>query len=293
MLPKSHITNIHRSGVERVIVPSQHNKEAFERSGLKIPISVVPLGTDPDEFPLVEPVRNRPYTFLTIADRGTRKGWQEVYGAFYKLFRGKTDGIQDVRLIIKSIPTGNPLLTLISKAEDMDKRIKIDMSVYKDMADFYRQGDCLVLPSRCEGWGMPHREAAMMGLPVITQKYAGLDDGHTEEWSLIAWGGRIQPVLPQRRGENGEWMVASEHRVADAMQFCYYQPDKAEQVGRNARGWLSTHQTWQDSAAAMIELLQDKGGLDASSEWRRTNGYAPDQVRGTNGEVSVRRVPVR
>jgi glycosyltransferase involved in cell wall biosynthesis len=258
-ISKASVKYIHRSGVERVLVPCQHNKEAFERSGVKTPISVVPLGTDPDEFSMAVPDFQRPYTFLTLADRGTRKGWQEVYNAFYRAFGGKTKGIQDVRLIIKCTPNGNPLLRLITKAEEMDHRIKIDMSIYPQMNEFFKQGDCLALPSRCEGWGLPHREAAMMGLPVLTQKYAGLDDGHTDDWSLVVHGGKIYPIAPAKRGQVGEWMIANENLLSEAMRFCYDEPDKAEHIGKNARGWLCAHQTWQDAAAGLIELIHDQG----------------------------------
>jgi hypothetical protein len=292
LLAKRSAKMVKDAGVERMIVPCEHNKKAFQDSGIKIPIDVLPLGTDPDEFPLVVPDYKRPYTFLTLADRGFRKGWQEVYEAFYLAFGSKSTGDKDVRLVIKSIPKGNPLLDLIGRAEDMDPRISIDISIYPNVADFYRQGDCLALPSRCEGWGMPHREAAMMGLPVITQRYSGLDDGHTEEWSLVVGGGKLAQMPKIRGHEQGEWLIPNKYRLADAMRFCYDEPDKAEHIGKNARSWLSSHQTWQDAAAGMIELIHDKGGLDASSERRRANRYTVDQTWGTNGKVFVRSLPV-
>jgi glycosyltransferase involved in cell wall biosynthesis len=262
-IPKSTARLLNSCGLDRIVVPCQHNLEAFANSGVKVPISIVPLGTDPKEFPVRVPDFKRPYTFLTIADRGTRKGWQEVYGAFYKAFGSKSTGEQNVRLIIKSTPRGNPLLQLLRRAKDWDPRIIIDIGIYSNMADFYAQGDCLALPSRCEGWGMPHREAAMMGLPVIVQQYAGLDDGNTDKWAIIVRGGKIQRVPSKRKEDSGEWMVADEHKVADAMQFCYYAPDKAELIGKEARAWLSEHQTYRDAAAGMIELMHDEGVSDA------------------------------
>jgi len=277
-IPKSTVRLLNRCGLDRILVPCQHNLEAFTNSGVKVPLSVVPLGTDPNEFPVVEQRPERPYTFLTIADRGTRKGWQEVYGAFYKVFGSKSTGEQDVRLIIKSTPRGNPLLQLLRRATDWDPRIVIDIGIYPNMADFYAQGDCLALPSRCEGWGMPHREAAMMGLPVIVQQYAGLDDGNTERWAIIVRGGKIKPVLPHGRGDSGEWMVADEHKVADAMQFCYYAPEKAKLIGQEARAWLSGNQTFMDAAAGLIELMYDEGVLDGESFGRvRRKSQIPNQ----------------
>jgi len=292
-IPKSTVKLLNRCGFDRILVPCQHNLEAFTNSGVKVPISVVPLGTDPDEFLAVKQSPERPYTFLTIADRGTRKGWQEVYGAFYKAFGSKSHGEENVRLIIKSTPRGNPLLQLLRRAKDWDPRIVIDIGIYEDMADFYAQGDCLALPSRCEGWGMPHREAAMTGLPVIVQQYAGLDDGNTNKWAIIVRGGKIKPVLPSGRGDSGEWMVADEHKVADAMQFCYHAPDKAALIGKEARAWLSGHQTYRDAAAGLIELIHEQGGYDGGAIRRvRRESQISNQNGGDYRAVLTSDLPV-
>ena len=57
---------------ERIIVPCQHNAEAFEKSGVKVPIHVIHGGTCPAEFPVVASMPSNPYTFLALADRGAR-----------------------------------------------------------------------------------------------------------------------------------------------------------------------------------------------------------------------------
>lgn len=273
--PKSTSKYIRQAGIERLLVPCEHNVEAFRRSGVKIPISVVPLGVNPEEFPQIVRQSNedRPYTFLTIADRSSRKGWQEVYTAFYKAFSGKQSDIQDVRLIIKCLPNGNGMVDLISKSKDLDKRIQIDISTYDNIADFYRQGDCLVLPSRSEGWGLPHREAAMMGLPVIVQKYAGLDDGHTEEWAIPVDGGKMTPIM-QRGKVIGEWLIADTDDLAAEMFSLYQHPDRGIEKGIQARFWLAANQTWLDSAGILIDLIlegmeEDGDVLDYSTRCYR------------------------
>jgi glycosyltransferase involved in cell wall biosynthesis len=264
LLSKYCIDIIHKSGVERLIVPCEHNKKVFLDSGLKLPISVVPLGTDPDEFPLHDRAIHAPYTFLTIADRGNRKGWMEVFDAFYKAFGGKTTGRQDVCLIIKMLERGNPLINLIQdKGSSLDHRIIYNSHKYESMADLYSLADCVVLPSRSEGWGMPHREAAMMGLPVITQKYAGTDDGHTEEWAIVLPEGRMEPIPKNgRTGGSGNWMIADTRRLAEEMYECYENPERVSVEGLKAREWLSNNQTWMHSAAGLIELVHDQIGWD-------------------------------
>jgi glycosyltransferase involved in cell wall biosynthesis len=159
---------------------------------------------------------------------------------------------------------GNPLINLIQdKGSSLDHRIIYNSHKYESMADLYSLADCVVLPSRSEGWGMPHREAAMMGLPVITQKYAGTDDGHTEEWAIVLPEGRMEPIPKNgRTGGSGNWMIADTRRLAEEMYECYENPERVSVEGLKAREWLSNNQTWMHSAAGLIELVHDQIGWD-------------------------------
>ena len=260
------IGKIRRSGVTQVITPSEYCAQAFRDSGLKLPITVVPLGTNPVEFPLASSGSRSSYTFLTLADRGWRKGWMEVYDAFFKAFGGKTTGIQDVRLVIKSLDPGNPLTNLITKrGSDLDKRIIYDTTNYPDITKLYSKVDCVVLPSRSEGWGMPHREAAMMGLPVITQKYSGMDDGHTDEWAILVDKGYMRPAVDSRRRSSGNWRVVDIHELADKMLWCYDHQVEADMIGLNARRWLMANQTWRDSALRVLKMLESEYQIGSSN----------------------------
>lgn len=268
---------INESGVEHVIVPCQHNADAFARGGVTAPITVIPGGTDPDEFPLRNgvvreysesrreysestPRIDRPYTFLALADRGSRKGWDEVYQAFYMAFGGKTDGVKDVRLIIKCRPEGNDLLEMIATAKDLDPRLCIQIEDVADVAQVYAQADCFVIPSRSEGWGMPHREAAMMGIPVITQAYSGMDDGHTHEWATTVKAGHMERIPSDSKGHiKGEWQVCDIDHLAKLMRDFVAFPNMGISCGRNAAAWLRKHQTWDHSAQALLQVMQQEG----------------------------------
>jgi len=251
---------INKRDVERVIVPCEHNAKVFREGGVKAPVHIIPGGTDPDEFELLSdwmPDRgNRPYTFLALADRGNRKGWGEVYQAFYKAF-GSRDDTPDVRLIIKARPESNDTLALISQAENLDPRLTILQTDVDNMAEVYAMADCFAIPSRSEGWGMPMREAAMMGIPVITQAYSGMDDGHTECWSLPIYGGTMERIPSTFENIKGQWLRADVDALAEAMRWHYLNPANAESLGRSSADWLRKHQTWDDSAAKLMALIEE------------------------------------
>lgn len=246
---------IHGAGVERVIVPCQHNRKVFANA-LDVPVHVVPGGTDPYQFPITPPAGNEHYTFLALADRGARKGWVEVWEAFYQEF-GRPQDTPDVRLVIKTRPDSNDLVSRIAPATT-DPRIEFWEEDVAHPSAIWQRADCVVIPSRSEGWGMPHREAAMMGRPVIATRYSGLDDGHTHEWALVVENGRLERIsLPQDSHIKGDWQRADVDEIGQLMKRCYLAPELAWEKGQQAAAWLRANQTWDEAGAAMLALLEE------------------------------------
>lgn len=266
-LPQDWLQAIEKTGIDHVLTPCEHNAEVFRVGGVKCPITVIPGGTDPQEFALItEPRPERPYTILTFGDRGNRKGWYEVYQAFYRAFGPSTTGVQDVRLIIKCTRGGSEFIDALLSHGDMatfDKRLIWMEEDVPNMRDLFLQVDCLALPSRTEGWGMIQREAAMCGLPVICQAHSGLDDGHTHEWAIVLERGRMQQIEDRLQHIDGQWMVADLDELADEMRECYNFPGMARHRARYGAEWLRQNQTWTHSVSALIDLLQEQGAFEA------------------------------
>jgi len=238
---------------ERIIVPCEHNAEAFEKSGVKVPIHIMPGGTCPVEFPLLTSPPSNPYTFLALADRGARKGWVEVWQAFFAAFQG----VDNVRLVIKTRPHTNSLIEMISGASNRDPRISFWMDNADTMADVYSQVDCFAIPSKSEGWGMPHREATMMGIPTIVTRYSGLDDGHTDDWATIVLDDWELAEIPKGYAEHvqGKWAQVDVSAVAEAMRWCYDHPREAQIKAVQGAQWLRANQTWEHSTRALLDLI--------------------------------------
>jgi glycosyltransferase involved in cell wall biosynthesis len=245
---------IEKANVERLIVPCPHNAEAFRRGGVTCPIHVIPGGTDPDEFPVITDRPERPYTFLALGDRGARKGWVEVWQAFYKAFGTPTD-TADVRLVIKVRPDSNDLLDRIADAENPDPRVHIWREDVADMRDVFAAADCFVFPSRSEGWGMPPREAAMMGVPVITQLCSGVDDGYTARWATVITGGTLEAIPSAFEHIAGDWLRADVGALTRAMRYKYNSPAMSALCGTYAAEWLRNNQTWDHAAKRLLDLI--------------------------------------
>lgn len=257
-IPQSWVTNINRH-CERVLVPCQANAVAFSESGVEVPIHIIPGGTSPADYERLPDVdRERPYTFLVIGDRGARKGFEIAYTAFHIAFGGDPErfpgSISDVRLLIKTRALGG--VHSYRAATYADRRISVMRQDVDSMTDVYALVDCMVFPSFYEGWGMPPREAAMRGLPVLATRIGGLEDG-LDHWAIpidkFKMGRATLKYISD--GTHAEWAVPDIEEVARLMRWCYDHREDAKTKGRAAATWLRQHQTWNESALALKNLL--------------------------------------
>lgn len=233
---------------ERLIVPCEQNAEAFRDSGVEIPIHIVHGGVGSAEFehPLPRPA-NRPYTFLTFGDGGQRKGLDLALQAFQRAF---SQG-EDVRLIIKTRPRADFGLQ-INEADTPDTRISVWNQDADSLAEVFAHVDCVVFLTRGEGWGLPPREAAYMGLPVITTRWAGTAV-NIDQWALPVRTGRLE----RSHFLGGYWASPDLDEAAAHLRWCYEHPTEARHKGQQAAQWLRTRQTWEQAAQGLLDIAYD------------------------------------
>lgn len=238
---------------ERVIVPSKfcHEifKEALEAEKIFMPVHTVEAGIDPEEFkPKKHWLDNRPFTFMVLGDRGNRKGWDVAWAAFYDEFGDNPD----VRFVIKS--RGYNLQAFRSYMADY-RTIVWNADVPRS-SDAYKIADCFVFPSRGEGYGLPPREAAACGIPVICSKNTGLDDEITE-WALPV---ECKTKKVPRGGLNteGNWFEPSKEQLQAHMRWVYENRDEARKNALIASDWIRKNRTWDRSALQLLEVLTDR-----------------------------------
>lgn len=231
---------------ERLLVPCQHNLRVFNAAGVAVPIHIVPLGLDPREYaPLPVSKRKRSYTFLAFADRGSRKGYSTALLAFASAFPASK--YPDVRLIIKT------------RAKEMlpafaDTRITHWAEDCPNAVDLFGQADCLVFPSKGEGWGLPPREAVALGIPAIVPRHTGLEVG-IGCWATVI----LEKHALEASGIGGEWFNPDWQEVMAAMTWCYEHQEEARQKAIAGGEWLRKEQTWDHAAAIVSALLEVHG----------------------------------
>lgn len=247
-IPEGWIPNIAQH-LERLIVPCAWNAEVFRAAGLpkRVPVDVVGEGIDPAEFPYMERQRGeRPFTFLALGDRGMRKGDDLVWSAFFRAFDPEKE---NVRLLVKSRADAHATMDLTRNPRWMSWW-REDVTT---MADVYHQADCFVFPTRGEGWGLPAREAAATGLPVIATRFGGT------AVNIDHWGIPIERYTMQPSVLGGEWAEPDFDELVTHMRWVYEHQDEAAAFGRRASAWLHANETWEHAAQQLIDLL-DKWG---------------------------------
>ena len=240
----------------RLFTASQWCADMFRNSGVVIPIRVISHGVNYREYPYVKrPVGRRPYTFLLLGELGGfRKGLPYAYLAFWEAFKGS----QNVRLVLKSRGAK------ANQAPEVgDDNVEIIYGNYSlnQMRKLYERADCFVFPSRGEGFGLPPREAASTGLPVIATDWSGLTEGGIENYAYPLRVKRMQTALygpPEIHGQVGEWAEPDVDHLATLMSLCYENQAMARQKGKAASEWIGKHCRWDTGAQALLEAINGR-----------------------------------
>jgi glycosyltransferase involved in cell wall biosynthesis/Flp pilus assembly protein TadD len=174
------------SQVDELWVYSRHIFETYVESGVAPEkVWLVPIGVDLDLFkpdgPRMELPTTKRFRFLFVGGTIWRKGIDLLLKAYCSAFR-RSD---DVCLVIKDM--GGKSFYKGQCAEEtirgLQARTDVPEVLYltedltdAQMAMLYRSCDCLALPYRGEGFGLPVAEAGACGLPVIVSLGGATDD---------------------------------------------------------------------------------------------------------------------
>jgi FkbM family methyltransferase len=174
LVPEEMIETLERE-FDAIFVASRFVRNALINSGCERPIFLTPVGLSFTARDERKRNRGSPFRFLHVSSGFPRKGVDVLLRAYAEAFCER----DDVELYIKTFP--NPHQNVRREIETLRKRVGALPPIIVDetpcdaegMRALYVSADCVVLPTRGEGFNLPAAEALATGAPLIVTAHGG------------------------------------------------------------------------------------------------------------------------
>lgn len=249
-----------------VIVPSKWVADTMARQGVKA--TVVPLGYNDRVFKFVDraiPVQeSKPFTFIHYNSFNVRKGFSEVFKAFTEEFKDN----EPVKLILKTVERKTPIPIM----KDIYPNVEVITGSVPEpeLAALLARANCMVYPSRGEGFGITPLEAMATGMPAIVPNAHGISEYFNGNYMLEVKADERCPGLYHRfKGQDvGEMVVCDVEDLKKQMRYAYNHQQEMYDLGKAASEYVKAY-TYQHTAERLAAVLKKWATAEVE---RRTDG---------------------
>ena len=264
--------------MDEIWVPSTFNRDGFAKSGVDPgKLSILPGAVDEAWF---DPSRHTPmkmasesgFRFLSVFEWIQRKGWDVLLKAYLQEFNANDDVVLTLRASLCNHPKegsaeviqGNIVRLAMELGLNPESlpRIEIlpDALPWQQLPSMYLASQCLVAPSRGEGWGRPQHEAMMMGLPVIATNWSGTTEFINDSNAYLL-DYTLKEITDIDAGfefyKGHQWADPSADHLRQLMRHVFENRTEASQKGEAARAHVSTRFGKQNVANLLTEKLEN------------------------------------
>ncbi len=248
----------HLSMMDQLWVANNDMIESALNSYVCAPMAVVPLGVDPSVYsqhykPYPISATEGKFVFYTMGTLTRRKNLVGLLKAFHLEFTPD----EPVCLIIKNNLTGQSPMEANRQLKVTIEEVKRSMRIYPDPAHYHNEilitqwldqekmmrlhktGDCFVLPSYGEAWGMPGFDAMALGNSVILTNEGGPAEYVEDGKSGLLIECRREPVfirpdeapVPDLWTSDEDWNAPDIHHLKHLMRKVYEDPKLRTRLG--------------------------------------------------------------
>lgn len=260
---------LNNSMVDKILVPSQHTKDAILNSRKPymkdLVIETIPHGVDTKVFYPESKFDTKEQPFTFVANKGWSEGLYDRGGIQFLLqaFTEEFSEDESVCLKLKINSTYNKpdwnLKDEITKLKlKKNKNVLVTMDMIDDDAlrHFYNEGDVFVSPSMAEAFNLPCLEAMSCGLPVITTKFGGQSDFVNDKNGWLIDKGSLEYWSKDIIYEDTKWFKPDIKQIQKLLRYCYEHHNEVKEKGsealKTAKEW-----TWEATAIKLKNLLPD------------------------------------
>ncbi|MFW5702855.1 MAG: glycosyltransferase family 4 protein, partial [Candidatus Dojkabacteria bacterium] len=250
-----HFVEEYNGELDLVLAASEHTRVVLLRSGVKLPILLIPNALDP--VFLKDSVSGKQnntsgFQFLHIGSGLERKAPKELISAFLSEF--KEEG--DARLKIKSFPNMNNQFPEILKELSPAERGKIeyidsDGLSETELKSLYLESNAYVSPSKAEGFNLPALEAVACGLPVVATAWSGqMDFLNDENAYLVDY--KLGPAKSHLDNPGAFWAEPDLKDLKEQMRAVYENKNASdtEKIKKTAQAY-----NWEASSRLLLSRV--------------------------------------
>lgn len=248
VLPREWVETLNRA--ELLIVPCEWCRNGFRKSGVTVPIEVVPLGYAEEVFHYLPPKPSGPFTF-GIAGRVShgkeRKGIRRAIDLWQQTFRE----IKNVNLAVKVHPDCD-----IGTVEDSRITVTRSHLNWAKVRQWFGGIDVFLSLAKAEGFGLWQIQAMASGRPVMAAPYSGMAEYLTKENGFC---------LPYKETANPEyggglWAEVDDETIKTAMLYAFTHREEVRQKGYQAAADARRF-TWGNTVEKVYQILNKNGAI--------------------------------
>lgn len=264
------------ANVSKCLVPCEWNRDVFKRSGVEVPIGVVPHGIDTNYASSdnttfsISGLNEDTYVFYSIFQWQERKNPAGLIKSYLHAFHNG----EDVALVLKTYRSSyddkekEAVRQLIGYTKYMSPVVGgthppifliPNMLSDSEIRSLHRRGDCYVSLDRGEGFGCVPFEAGASGNPVIITgiggalEYAKPDNSYLVNYNLTPVAN--MPVCPWYSVDQ-LWAEPDLYDASTKMRHVYAHRDEAKDRGAKLQKYIRNNMTWDHIGTRLIEEIR-------------------------------------
>jgi len=267
-LPQDWVQRAH--DVDEFWLPSEYVRQVYIKSGVPAEkVFVVPNGIDPEKFqPSAAPLKlatQKKFKFLFVGGTIGRKGPDLLLKAYLQNFTAA----DDVCLVIKdfggkSVYSGQTFEAQIRAAQAIPNApeilyLNVELPP-EQLPGLYTACNCLVMPYRGEGFGLPALEAMACGLPLIVTAGGSTDDFVRDEyaWRIPAVKKVFGREVSGMKLAGDGWLLEPDlAALGELMRHAFANSGEARERGRLASQHARQYWSWQNFAAIAAHRIRE------------------------------------